>query len=229
MRLRSNTTTGNPPGSLTARSASFHLAGILPMTGIAIDRDLTPEYPGITEAATIGDWDPPFPVDLKRVRPRDEDYWKKYRTAPKAFIALETGQKLWGSRFGKATSIRIDRDVGRRGVFAAKLRALIDPAQLGMAVYAPRAQALESAQRVHRFRSIFHVFQLLSGGLRAIAGGVVFSAGNRAATARDRHSARRRIFARLASGTCLSPKDLCCRSPARFVGTVGAPSGTRPF
>jgi putative ABC transport system permease protein len=34
-----------PSGSLTTRSADFQLAGILPMTGIAIDRDLTPEYP----------------------------------------------------------------------------------------------------------------------------------------------------------------------------------------
>jgi hypothetical protein len=97
-----------PSGSLVTRAASFHLAGILPMSGIAIDRDLTPEYPGITEAASIGDWDPPFPIDLKLVRPRDEDYWKKYRTAPKAFIALGAGQKLWASRFGRATSIRVE-------------------------------------------------------------------------------------------------------------------------
>ena len=60
-----------PSGSLVTRTAKFKLTKILPMTGIAVDRDLTPEYPGITEAQTIGDWDPPFPVDLKKVRPRD--------------------------------------------------------------------------------------------------------------------------------------------------------------
>ena len=37
----------------------------------------------------------------------DEDYWKKYKTAPKAFVSLQTGQKLWGSRFGKVTSVRV--------------------------------------------------------------------------------------------------------------------------
>src|SRR6202034_1756000 len=58
-----------PSGSLITRTAKFKLTKILPMTGIAIDRDLTPEYPGITEAKTMGDRDPPFPVDLKKVRP----------------------------------------------------------------------------------------------------------------------------------------------------------------
>ena len=70
-----------PSGNLITRTATFPLSGVVPMTGLAIDRDLVPEYPGITSADTIGSWDPPFPVDLKRVRPRDEDYWKKYRTA----------------------------------------------------------------------------------------------------------------------------------------------------
>ncbi len=145
-----------PSGSLVTRSAKFKLTRILPMTGIAIDRDLTPEYPGITEAQTIGDWDPPFPVDLKKVRPRDEEYWKNYRTAPKAFVSLETAQKLWGSRFGKVTSIRVDGlDAA---AFAQKLRALIDPPALGMAVIEPRAQALKQAGGSTDFGEYFTYF-----------------------------------------------------------------------
>lgn len=144
-------------GSLVTRTATFRLAGILPMTGMALDRDLTPEYPGITEADTIGSWDPPFPVDLKRVRPRDEDYWKKYRTAPKAFISLGAGQKLWGSRFGKVTSIRIE-GTSDAAAFSAKLRETLDPAQLGMVVYEPRAQALGGAQGSTDFGEYFTYF-----------------------------------------------------------------------
>src|SRR5580698_7144736 len=133
-----------PSGSLITRTAKFKLTKILPMSGVAVDRDLTPEYPGITEAKTIGDWDPPFPVDLKKVRPRDEDYWKKYRTAPKAFVPLEAGQKLWGSRFGKVTSVRVEGTDA--SALAQKLRANIDPQSLGMAIIEPRAQALKQAE-----------------------------------------------------------------------------------
>ncbi len=145
-----------PSGSLVTRSAKFKLVKILPMTGIAIDRDLTPEYPGITEAQSIGDWDPPFPVDLKKVRPRDEEYWKQYRTAPKAFVSLETAQKLWGSRFGSVTSVRVDGSDA--AAFAQKLRGLIDPQTLGMAVVEPRAQALKQAEGSTDFGEYFTYF-----------------------------------------------------------------------
>jgi len=165
-----------PSGSLTTRSADFRLAGVLPMTGIAVDRDLTPEYPGITEATSIGDWDPPFPVDLKRVRPRDEDYWKKYRTAPKAFIALETGQKLWASRFGKATSIRV-AGTSDANAFAMKLRAAIDPAQLGMVVYAPREQALQSARGSTDFSEYFTYFSVFLVVSALLLAGLFFQLG----------------------------------------------------
>jgi putative ABC transport system permease protein len=145
-----------PSGSLITRTANFKLAKILPMTGIAVDRDLTPEYPGITEAQTIGDWDPPFPVDLKKVRPRDEVYWKKYRTAAKAFVSLETGQKLWGSRFGRVTSMRVEGS--NAAALGEKLRALIDPQALGMAVVEPRAQALKQAEGSTDFGEYFTYF-----------------------------------------------------------------------
>ncbi len=145
-----------PSGSLITRTAKFKLTKILPMSGIAVDRDLTPEYPGITEAQTIGDWDPPFPVDLKKVRPRDEEYWKKYRTAPKAFVSLETGQKLWGSRFGKVTSVRVEGSDA--AAFSQKLRSLIDPQTLGMAIVEPRAQALKQAEGSTDFGEYFTYF-----------------------------------------------------------------------
>jgi hypothetical protein len=84
----------------------------VPIAGAA-DRDYAPDYPGITESNSLHDWDPPFPIDLHLVRPADEQYWKQYRTTPKAFIALARGQQLWGTRFGKLTSIRIYAAIGR--------------------------------------------------------------------------------------------------------------------
>ena len=45
---------------------------------------------------------------MKRIGKADEDYWKRYRATPKAYIRLDDGQKLWATRFGKLSSIRID-------------------------------------------------------------------------------------------------------------------------
>ena len=165
-----------PSGSLVTRTASFRLGGTLPMAGLAVDRDLVPEYPGITGAESITDWDPPFPVDLKRVRARDEDYWKNYRTAPKAFVTLEAGQKLWASRFGKLTSIRVG-GTSNAAAFAQKLRRLIDPERLGMSVYAPRAQALASARGSTDFGEYFTYFSFFLVVSALLLAGLFFQLG----------------------------------------------------
>jgi putative ABC transport system permease protein len=93
-------------GGLEDRTASFALQGIAPMMRIGGDRTLTPDYPGITDATGLAAWDPPFPVDVSRVRPTDEAYWDQWRASPKAIVPLETGQALWGTRFGDVSSIR---------------------------------------------------------------------------------------------------------------------------
>jgi len=142
-------------GQLHNASAQFPLAGVLPITGPAGDRDFAPDYPGITQTASLHDWDPPFPIDLKRVRPSDEEYWKKYRTTPKAFLPLAAGQKLWGSRFGKLTSIRLH---GAGDNFANQLRAAIDPMAAGFAVYPVRAQALAASEGATDFGEYFVYF-----------------------------------------------------------------------
>src|SRR5690606_5550078 len=73
----------------------------------ANDWHLTPVVQGITDQDSIDDWDPPFPFDQKRVRPQDDTYWEEHRTTPKAFVSYAAGKKMWGSRFGEATSLRV--------------------------------------------------------------------------------------------------------------------------
>jgi ABC-type lipoprotein release transport system permease subunit len=92
---------------IQTRSASFTFVGEVPMSGPGGDATLTPEYPGITDASDVTSWDPPFPVDLRRVRQKDEDYWDRWNAAPKAFIPLEVGQRLWPSSYGTLSSLRV--------------------------------------------------------------------------------------------------------------------------
>ncbi|MCS5585763.1 MAG: ABC transporter permease, partial [Pseudomonadales bacterium] len=58
------------------------------------------------DQASINDWDLPFPL-IHRIRGQDDDYWNHHRTTPKAFVNLAVGKRLWGSRFGSATTMRI--------------------------------------------------------------------------------------------------------------------------
>jgi hypothetical protein len=133
------------------------------MTGLAADRDLAPRYPGISDTNSLAEWDPPFPLDLGRVRPIDEDYWHRYRATPKAFVPLSVGQQLWESRWGRVTSLRVafsadsseDTTVAEYG---DRLRRLIDPAALGVTVFPVRASALAASRGAIDFGEYFLYF-----------------------------------------------------------------------
>jgi len=165
-------------GRLDTQQAKFKLEKIVPMQGLAADRNLAPEYPGITEAKSLADWDPPFPVDLSRVRKIDEEYWDKYRTTPKAFVSLITGQKLWATRYGRLTSVRIypgeskaeplaidatpidiaPIDLSMKEAFEQALRTSLDPAQMGLTVQAVKSQSLAASRGATDFGEYFAYF-----------------------------------------------------------------------
>ena len=154
-------------GRLATREAEFRVAHVVPIAGAADDRDLAPDYPGITEATDVTDWDPPFDIDLSLIRPADEEYWDDHRTTPKAFIPLAVGQRLWGSRWGQVTSIRLHpATAGAPAVEVEALagevreafRSAIDPLATGFVVYPARALAVEASAGVTDFGLYFIYF-----------------------------------------------------------------------
>ena len=148
---------------LETHRATFTIAGTVPMESAGGDRTLTPTYPGITDAPRIGDWDPPFPVDLTRIRPADESYWDEYRAAPKAFIRLEAGQRLWPSPFGSLTSVRLYPPPGvapeeARTAVLDVLRQSWGPSAAGLAAQPVRQRALAAARGSTDFGEYFVYF-----------------------------------------------------------------------
>jgi putative ABC transport system permease protein len=144
------------PGQLTTRSTEFRVAAIVPIE--RGDRRMAPEYPGISDATSLVDWDPPFPLDLRKIRPVDEDYWDKYTTTPKAFVPLQVGQQLWKSRYGALTSIRFTSGSQGAGKFETDLRAKIDPLAAGLSVINVREQGLEASRGATNFGEYFVYF-----------------------------------------------------------------------
>ncbi|HEY7189680.1 MAG TPA: FtsX-like permease family protein [Vicinamibacterales bacterium] len=149
------------PGQLVTRSATFQVAGIVAIA--AGDRDMAPTFPGISDKPTLDDWDPPFPVDLKRIRKTDEQYWEQYRTTPKAFVSLAAGQKLWRTRYGAMTSIRVapaanqSLDAARTDL-EARIRAAADPLALGLTVRDVRDESLSASRGATDFGEYFVYF-----------------------------------------------------------------------
>jgi ABC-type antimicrobial peptide transport system permease subunit len=152
-------------GTLDTASHTFTLRGVVKLDRLATDRNLAPEMKGLSDSRSMGEWDPPFPVDLGKIRPIDEDYWDRYRTAPKAFVALETAKKLWTSRFGQLTSLRIVPKQGQSleqaaVAFEQALRAELDPADYGLSFQPVKAAGLEASSGATDFSGLFIGFSL---------------------------------------------------------------------
>jgi ABC-type lipoprotein release transport system permease subunit len=149
-------------GELETATREFTVQAVVALSGPAADRDFVPDYPGITTAQSLSDWDPPFPIDLKRVRPVDEKYWKAYRTTPKAFIPFELGQKVWGSRYGDRTSVRLvpigQTVASASDRFQSALRSALDPLASGFVVRDARTEGLAASNGSTDFGAYFVYF-----------------------------------------------------------------------
>ncbi len=153
-------------GKLKETAATFRLRGLVPLRGAANDPDLTPEFPGITDKLDLREWNPPFPYDNKLVQPADERFWEEYRTTPKAYVTLAEGQRLWGSRFGEVTSIRLAPGADQNAndltktadVFRQRLVEHLRPEQGGLVFDAVRQLGLEGSSGANDFGELFLSF-----------------------------------------------------------------------
>ncbi len=138
----------------------FRLKGILPIEGIAADRDMIPEFPGIHDTNDMSDWESPFPIDYTLVRDKDERYWDEYGATPKAFIPLGIGKQLWKNRFGDLTTVRFgiapDTDIQTtRTRFETEVLKKIQPEQVGFQFLSLQADGLQASAGATDFGMLF--------------------------------------------------------------------------
>lgn len=152
-------------GEYPERELSLRLTRIVPLAGEFADPALVPTFEGITDAATIDAWDPPFPVDLSKITQRDEDYWDKHRATPKAFVNMSAAGEMWqGGPQGKEsdwiTSVRIyppdgaDTAAYQRSL-ATALRHVLTPDVSGLSFRPLREMALRGSQGTSDFGQLF--------------------------------------------------------------------------
>ena len=139
---------------LIERTAAFRVRAIVPLAGLAADRDLMPAFPGLTDADHCRDWEPGTAIDLDRIRDKDEHYWDEHRGTPKAFVTLATGQRLWSNRFGDLTAVRLapGRPVD---AVAARLAATLEPAAFGLIFDDVGAAAARASRDTQPFHLLF--------------------------------------------------------------------------
>jgi predicted lysophospholipase L1 biosynthesis ABC-type transport system permease subunit len=125
------------------------------MMGSFADPTLMPDYPGLTEADSCGDWDSGIPINLKKIRDKDEDYWDKYEATPKAFVSMEAAQAIWSNRFGTLTAVRWPADENDSETIGTALMENLNLSQVGFGFEDVRTVAKKQASGSTDFAGLF--------------------------------------------------------------------------
>jgi putative ABC transport system permease protein len=145
------------PGAANAleeRRASFRVRAVVPIE--PGDRDLMPSFPGFVGVENCRDWDPGVPLDLSRIGERDQAYWDAWRGSPRAFLSIESAQRLWTNRFGRLTAVRFAVAAPSESQdLAARIAHLLGPASAGLVFSAARADALQATSHGVDFGQLF--------------------------------------------------------------------------
>jgi len=151
----------NKTRKLETREKVFKVQKILPMAPQFVDRTLMPAFPGLSEAGSCQDWKPGIPIDLKKIRKKDERYWERYRGTPKAFITLKKAMELWRNQFGSLTAVRYPFSPGRINSaelikkITHKLNGFAKPEQAGIHLISVRESALKGSRDSVDFGELF--------------------------------------------------------------------------
>ncbi len=140
---------------LTEDSSRFCIKAILPITNPIFDRTLMPDFPGMSDAGNCRDWETGAPVELGKIRDKDEQYWNDYRGTPKAFISLESGKKLWDNAFGHTTAYRFSADSTKLPLLKSQLMSQLVLAENGFRIQDVYTEGKSAAANSTDFGSLF--------------------------------------------------------------------------
>ncbi len=140
---------------LSEDSAMFYVKSIRPITDPLFDRTLMPDFPGMSDAGNCRDWETGAPVDLSKIRDKDEQYWNEYRGTPKAFISMAAGKKIWDNAFGNATAFRFQSDSSNLVGLKISLMQNLDPAQSGLSFRNVYTEGMSAAANSTDFGGLF--------------------------------------------------------------------------
>jgi putative ABC transport system permease protein len=169
--LRLNYFTVGPMKQLDTDSAEFIIKKIVALEGIYADKNLMPDLPGLSNAGSCSDWNTGVPIDLDKIRNKDELYWKRHKGTPKAFISYKKAAELWSNRFGAHTAFRFSQDAYAKDELQKKLSETIRPEDYGVSVNAILKNGLKAAKSGVDFGQLFlalSFFIIVSGILLTV-------------------------------------------------------------
>lgn len=144
-----------PLRQLQEKEVSLVVKEIVPIAGKWADGNLMPHLPGLSDAGHCREWEAGVPINLEKIRQKDEDYWDTYKGIPKAFISHGLAQKIWSNRYGNYTALRIPATDFTDVQFRENFNRNINPADIGFAIQPVREDGLQAARGGVDFSQLF--------------------------------------------------------------------------
>jgi ABC-type lipoprotein release transport system permease subunit len=163
-----------PQRKLQEDHGRLKVAKIVPLDDPLCDPKLMPAFPGLADVNNCRDWKPGIPVDLGRIRPKDEQYWNEHRGTPKAFLSLEAGQQRWRNHYGSLTAVRYPWREGLTQQIERRLMSTIDPATVGLFFQPIRERGMQASRQGTDFGGLFLGLSMFLIAAAVILTGLLF-------------------------------------------------------
>jgi putative ABC transport system permease protein len=144
-----------PLRKLQEESAKFVVKDIVPIENREDLKSLMPSFPGLSDAGHCREWETGVPINLDKIRDKDEDYWNEYKGTPKAYISINLGQKIWQNQFGKLTALRFDPAQISPSELRKKLISKLQPSDFNLTVQAVYDQGIAATVNAVDFGELF--------------------------------------------------------------------------
>ncbi|MCF8299120.1 MAG: ABC transporter permease [Saprospiraceae bacterium] len=156
---------------LEEKSSNFIVKDIIRNQSEFIDSTLMPDFPGLADAESCDDWQTGIPVDLEKIRDKDEKYWNEFKGTPKAYITVKKGNELWENKYGAFTSIRFKKSKTSVENFKADILKELSPKDLNLEFISVRESGVKAASNSVDFGELFlslSFFVILAGFLLTV-------------------------------------------------------------
>jgi len=134
-----------PNNTFEERTEPFKVHSVVSMEQLAVERELAPNFPGLSDVESCSDWNIGMPMDNERLLDAaNEAYWREYRQTPKLLVTYEAGRRMWGNQFGSVTAVRFRPPNNDPAEIEYRLRETIDPVKIGLQ-FMPVGEIAENA------------------------------------------------------------------------------------
>lgn len=138
--------------NLIEETTKFTVSDIIDIDKLQGTEKFIPPFYGLYGTQSCSQWEPGIPLDLERIRDKDEDYWTEYNNRPKFFVSEDSAIDMWANSYGSATGLIINRESVE---LLENYITTLDPKELSLSIIDIKNNAIRAGMNSVDFTELF--------------------------------------------------------------------------